>query len=77
MKKKRFTYIKKQHFNNCEDCPFFFFIDDDYSPTHYQCGITKYDIKTFTNDGSEDFRNEDGVLDNCPFLKNQTIEETF
>lgn len=75
--KKRFTYIKKKHFDNCEDCPFSNFVDDDYSPTHYGCSMTESYIREFTNDGTEDFRNEEGVLDNCPFLKNQVIEETF
>ena len=75
--KKRFTYIKKLHFNDCGDCLFASFIDDDYSPTHEECDKTESYIVEFTNNGVDDFRNEEGVLDNCPFLKNQTIEETF
>lgn len=71
---KKFTYIETTHFNNCEDCPFHSFIDDDYSPTHFECiKLNKYISLYPYSKGTIDYRNNQGVLDKCPFLKTNTI----
>ena len=67
-----FTYIIK--FNKCDNCPFNKFVDDDYSPTHTECERIDEYIMKMTYKGNTDYRNpETGVLDNCPFLKENTI----
>lgn len=72
--KGKFRYIVE--FDKCDNCPFNKFVDDDYSPTHTECERTVDYIMEWTNEGETDFRNpETGVLDNCPFLKNNTIIE--
>lgn len=72
---KKFTFVKIIHFDSCFDCPYNSFHDDDYDCTHDRCDkLNKY-IKTYLNSGNEDFRNEDGVLDGCPFLENKIIAE--
>lgn len=69
----RFTYIME--FNNCSDCPFNEFVDDDRSPFHTECKRTNEYIQSYSMDGDEDYRNSDGVLDECPFLINNTIKD--
>lgn len=71
----KFKYTKTIEFNNCDGCPFCDFIDDDYSPSHLLCSKTITYIKLFKNSGNEDFRNDEGILDNCPFKKLPHITE--
>lgn len=73
MEDKRFTYIEITHFNNCNDCPHrcFHGTDDDYD--HDRCKMLDEYIHLYMANGPEDFRNECGVLDDCPFLKNKSI----
>jgi hypothetical protein len=71
----RFQYTKTVEFNNCSECPFNERIDDDFSPTHDECTRTNSYIKTYCQGGDTDYRNKEGVLDNCPFLINSIIKE--
>jgi len=76
MRKNKFTYIVE--FDKCDNCPFKNFVDDDYSPTHTECSQIDEYIEKWTWCEKTDYRNpETGVLDNCPFLKNNTIRETM
>lgn len=74
-KAMKFRYIVE--FDTCDNCPFNEFVDDDYSPTHKECERTNEYIMTWTNtEGEKDFRNpETGILDDCPFIENNTIIE--
>lgn len=69
----KFRYIIE--FDNCDNCPLKKFVDDDYSPTHTECERTNEYIEQWLFENEHrDYRNyETGVLDNCPFLKNNTI----
>lgn len=69
----RFTYIME--FDNCLDCPFDEFVDDDYPCVHKVCKRTNKRIQSYSMEGDEDYRNKDGVLDECPFLVNNTIKD--
>jgi len=70
-----FTYIEITRFNGCNDCPkrAFYDTDDDY--THDRCEELNRYIKVYKSSGAEDYRNDKGVLNNCPFLKQSTIIE--
>ena len=70
----RFVLITE--FDNCSNCPFCEHVDDDYSPTHTECTkLNKYIQKWGFEMKTVDYRNEDGVLDDCPFLSNNVIKE--
>lgn len=70
----RFTSIIE--FDYCENCPFKVYVDDDYSPIHTECEKTGSYIEKWTNSiGYKNYRNEEMVLDNCPFLSNNVIKE--
>lgn len=72
MKTNDFTYVIK--FDKCDNCPFKDLVDDDYSPTHTECSRIDEYIEKWTRGGKTDYRNpETGVLDNCPFLKENII----
>lgn len=73
MKDKKFTYIKIVRFNNCKDCPHNYFHGTDDDCDHDRCEMLNKYIHCYLNSGDEDFRNECGVLDDCPFLKNKSI----
>ena len=73
--KERFTFVKIIHFDNCFDCPYRSFHDDDNDCTHDRCDKLNEYIEMYLNKGAKDFRNEDGVLDGCPFLENKIIAE--
>ena len=74
-KTNKFAYIIE--FDKCDNCPFKKFVDDDYSPTHTECERTdEYIEKWWYGNQHFDYRNpETGVLDSCPFLKNDTMRE--
>lgn len=73
MKNKRFTYTEITYFNNCNDCPHRCFHGTDDDCDHDRCEMLDEYIHTYLSSGDEDFRNECGVLDDCPFLKNKSI----
>lgn len=76
MEDKRFTYTKIVHFNNCSDCPHNCFHGEDYECNHDECELLNQYIHCYLIDGDKDFRNSDGILDDCPYLKdNSKIEE--
>ena len=63
-------------FDNCSNCPFREYVDDDYSPSHTECTkLNKYIKQWGFKMETVDYRNEDGVLDDCPFLINNVITE--
>lgn len=74
MDDKRFTYIKIVHFNNCNDCPHNHFYGTDDDCDHDRCEMLDKYIHMYPNSGDKDFRNESGVLDDCPFLRNKSIK---
>jgi len=78
MDDKRFTYTTIVHFTNCYGCPHNCFHGDDDDCDHDRCEMLGRYIHCYLNSGDKDFRNENGVLDDCPFLKNNSIidEET-
>lgn len=70
----RFTSIIE--FDNCDNCPFYSFVDDDNSPIHTECGKTGHYIEKWcASSGKTDYRNKEGILDDCPFLTNNVIKE--
>ena len=73
MKDKRFTYTEITNFNNCEDCPFNHFHGTDDDCDHDRCELLNKYIHCYLCSGDKDFRNEDGILDECPFLKNNIL----
>ena len=76
MKDKRFTYTKVVHFNNCDECPHRYFQGTDDDCDHDGCELLNQYIHCYLNSGDKDFRNSDGILDDCPYLKdNSKIEE--
>ena len=63
-------------FDNCSNCPFREYVDDDHSPLHTECTkLNKYIEQWGFKTETVDYRNEDGVLDDCPFLINNVITE--
>lgn len=62
-------------FDNCSDCPFDEFVDDDHSFIHKVCKRTNKYIQSYSMKEDKDYRNSDGVLDECPFLVNNTIKD--
>lgn len=73
MEGKRFTYTKIVHFNNCNDCPHNQFNGIDNDCDHDGCEILNKYIHCYLCSGDKDFRNSDGILDDCPYLKNNSI----
>lgn len=73
MKDKRFTYTEIVHFNNCNDCPHNYFHGTDDDCDHNRCEILNKYIHCYLCSGDEDFRNSDGILDDCPYLKNNSL----
>jgi hypothetical protein len=69
----RFTSIIE--FDNCDNCPFREYVDDDYSPIHTECGKTGHYIEKWGSSNGTDYRNKERVLDDCPFLTNNVIKE--
>ena len=74
-KVSKFKYTVTYNFDNCSNCPFKERVDDDYSPIHDECTRTDSYIKTYCRGGDTDYRNKEGILDNCPFLVNKIIKE--
>jgi hypothetical protein len=72
---KKFTFVDISHFDTCYGCPFWSFHDDDNDYRHDRYDKLDRYIKIYSNIGDEDFRNNDGVLDGCPFLTNNVIAE--
>lgn len=73
MEDKRFTYTKIVHFNNCNDCPHNHFYGTDNDCDHDRCEMLNKYIHCYLCSGDKDFRNSDGILDDCPYLKNNSI----
>lgn len=73
--KKKFTFVNVTHFDSCFGCPFNSFYDGDNDYTHNRCDKLKTYVKIYAMSGDEDFRNEEGVLDGCPFLENNILAE--
>ena len=73
MNKKRFTYTAIVHFDNCEECPHNRFHDADDDCLHLRCELLNKYIHCYLYSGDKDYRNKDGVLDDCPFLKSNSI----
>ena len=73
MKDKRFTYTEITNFNNCKDCPFNQFYGTDDDCDHDRCELLNKYIHCYLCSGDKDFRNEDGILEDCPFLKNNIL----
>lgn len=69
----RFSYTKTTYFNYCSTCPHSRFHDDDSDCTHNRCELLNKYIHCYLDDGDKDFKNKDGILDDCPFLKNPNI----
>ena len=72
---KRFTYTSTQRFNNCSDCPFRGTDYSDDCEDQEYCERTGKTIRVYTCDGNRDYSNADGVMDDCPFIENNTITE--